>query len=104
MFTNEWKANHYVTINCKTDCNPTQKKTRINEEKVRIFCYHVDNANVVDANAFEIEITKQFKRLGSTRISISKTMTDINVTIFDKHTAVKYVHVERVRIRGRNNV
>ncbi len=56
---------------------------------MRLISYHVDNAKVVDANAFEIEIIIQFTRLGLIRTSISKTMTDINVTIFEIHNAVK---------------
>ena len=64
----------------------------------------MDKAKVVEASALEMEITRQFERLGSTSTSISNTITDINVMMFDRHSAVKYVHVERVRRRGRNKV
>jgi len=51
--------------------------------------YHVDNANVHDASALAIEITKQLTRFGGIRTSTSKIITDICVTVFETHNAAK---------------
>jgi hypothetical protein len=36
-------------------------KTNRKNHLEKVFSYHVDNAKVVDANALEMEITKQFR-------------------------------------------
>lgn len=90
MFTGEWKADHDVAINGKADCNPKNGRRKIISRRLASpMCYQVDKAKLVEANAFEMVIARQFNRLGSRKTSASKTITDINVTVLEMHKAVK---------------
>jgi hypothetical protein len=55
----------------------------------KMIIYQVDRAKVLDASAFADETTIQLKRLGAKTTSNSKIITDNNVTVFDKHNAVR---------------
>jgi hypothetical protein len=51
--------------------------------------YHVDRANVLEAIAFANDTRLQLKQLGANKTSNSKTMTDDNVKLLDRHKAVR---------------
>lgn len=51
--------------------------------------YQVDSANVLDAVALANDTSIQLKRFGVNSTSNSKTITDNNVTLFDRHNAVR---------------
>jgi hypothetical protein len=51
--------------------------------------YQVDRANVLEARPFANETREQLKRFGANRTSNSNIITADNVTLFDRHNAVK---------------
>ena len=80
------------------------EKRDFQQKTTNYFSYQVDNANVLDAVALAIKTSIQLKRFGANSTSNSNTITDNNVTLFDRHNAVRYAYVDNVRIRRRRSV
>jgi hypothetical protein len=91
IFTGKWIANHDVSINRKTNRNPKRNSRLRHLPDNRRCSNHVDSAKALEANALAKETEKQLKGSGARRRSTSKIITEINVTVFEMHKAVKYV-------------